>query len=78
MVVSGQLANAGGLSVGDGAALTVARSGVVAGGTLALNNGGSATVGGVVAVPVTVAHGGAMTVVEGGGVGGTLAVNGGT
>ncbi|NUB26720.1 autotransporter outer membrane beta-barrel domain-containing protein [Azospirillum brasilense] len=78
VVVSGQLANAGGLSVGDGAALTVARSGVVAGGTLALNNGGSATVGGVVAVPVTVAHGGAMTVVEGGGVGGTLAVNGGT
>ncbi|UKJ77342.1 autotransporter domain-containing protein [Azospirillum brasilense] len=78
VVVSGQLANAGGLSVGDGAALTIAKSGVVAGGTLALNNGGSATVGGVVAVPVTVARGGAMTVVEGGGVGGTLAVQGGT
>lgn len=78
VVVSGQLANAGGLSVGDGAALTVAKGGVVAGGTLALNNGGSATVGGVVAVPVTVARGGAMTVVEGGGVGGTLAVQGGT
>ncbi|WP_353861377.1 autotransporter domain-containing protein [Azospirillum formosense] len=78
VVVSGQLANAGGLSVSDGAALTIASSGVVAGGTLALNNGGSATVGGVVAVPVTVARGGAMTVVEGGGVGGTLAVNGGT
>ncbi len=78
LVVSGQLANAGGLSVGDGTALTVAKSGVVAGGTLTLNNGGSATVGGVVAVPVTVARGGAMTVVEGGGVGGTLAVQGGT
>ncbi|CAO3380512.1 autotransporter domain-containing protein [Azospirillum argentinense] len=78
VVVSGQLANAGGLSVGDGAVLDIAKSGVVAGGTLALNNGGSATVGGVVAVPVTVARGGAMTVVEGGGVGGTLAVQGGT
>ncbi|MDQ2106485.1 beta strand repeat-containing protein, partial [Azospirillum isscasi] len=78
LVVSGQLANAGGLSVDNGADLTVARSGVVAGGTLTLGNGGSATVGGVVAVPVTVSRGGAMTVVEGGGVGGTLTVEGGT
>lgn len=78
LVVSGQLANAGGLSVGDGATLNIAKSGVVAGGALALNNGGSATVGGVVAVPVTVARGSAMTVVDGGGVGGTLAVQGGT
>ncbi|TWA72460.1 outer membrane autotransporter protein [Azospirillum brasilense] len=78
LVVSGQIANAGGLSVGDGATLNIAKSGVVAGGALALNNGGSATVGGVVAVPVTVSRGGAMTVVEGGGVGGTLAVQGGT
>lgn len=78
LVVSGQLANAGGLSVTNGAALTIAQNGVVAGGTLAVNNGGSATVGGIVAVPVTVARSGSVTVAEGGGVGGTLTVEGGT
>ncbi|WP_207485465.1 autotransporter outer membrane beta-barrel domain-containing protein [Arenibaculum pallidiluteum] len=76
LVVSGSLANGGGVSVRDGSTLTVT-SGGQATAPLTLSDGGSATVGGIVGAPVTVAEGGALTVAAGGGIGGTVSVQGG-